>query len=205
MKIFNKFVNNCRKPEGFLGKVMLSSMNKGHAPLSKWGIGHIPERDFKTILDIGCGGGLNLKRFLAEYPKARVTGIDYSVASIEKSIRVNKADLRCKRLKLVKGDVAKMPFKEGRFELITAFETVYFWKGPVESFKEVYRVLDPKGMFIIINEVNEINEKSQKWMDIIDGMNIYNKEKLEEFLKEAGFKKISVAEEGRFLCVIAEK
>ena len=37
MGLFKEFVSQTRKPEGFLGKVMLSGMNSGHAAMADWG------------------------------------------------------------------------------------------------------------------------------------------------------------------------
>ena len=37
MGLFKDFVSQTRKPEGLLGKMMLSGMNSGHAKLADWG------------------------------------------------------------------------------------------------------------------------------------------------------------------------
>ena len=37
-----KYVSQTRKPEGFLGKMMLSGMNNGHARMADWGLSHLP-------------------------------------------------------------------------------------------------------------------------------------------------------------------
>ena len=37
MGLFKKLVSQTRKPAGFLGKVMLSGMNSGHAAMADWG------------------------------------------------------------------------------------------------------------------------------------------------------------------------
>ena len=42
MALLRKFFNQTRKPEGFLGKLMLSGMNSGHAKLADWGFEHLP-------------------------------------------------------------------------------------------------------------------------------------------------------------------
>ena len=42
MGLFKDYVNQTRKPEGFLGKLMLSGMNYGHAKLTDWGFTHLP-------------------------------------------------------------------------------------------------------------------------------------------------------------------
>ena len=42
MGLIKKYVNQTRKPEGMLGKLMLRSMNPGHARLADWGMAHLP-------------------------------------------------------------------------------------------------------------------------------------------------------------------
>ena len=78
------FQNTC-KPKGFAGKVMVNMMNAGHAALAEWGLTHIEIQDDDFCLDIGCGGGANLKRLLKKSPNGRITGIDYSEVSVQKS------------------------------------------------------------------------------------------------------------------------
>ena len=43
MGLFKSFVSQTRKPEGLLGKMMLSGMNSGHAKLADWGFTHLPD------------------------------------------------------------------------------------------------------------------------------------------------------------------
>lgn len=71
------FQNTC-KPEGLAGRLMVSMMNAGHAPMAKWGFSHIQVPNDAACLDIGCGGGANLRRLLEKCPQGHVTGIDYS-------------------------------------------------------------------------------------------------------------------------------
>lgn len=42
MGLFKNYVSQTRKPEGFLGKMMLSGMNSGHAKMADWGLSHLP-------------------------------------------------------------------------------------------------------------------------------------------------------------------
>ena len=42
--------------------------------------------------------------------------------------------------------VAELPFEAEQFEVVTAFETVYFWPELAQNFREVYRVLKPGGL-----------------------------------------------------------
>ena len=59
MALLRKFFNQTRKPEGFLGKMMLSGMNSGHAKLADWGFTHLPPLRPAQIVDLGCGAGRN--------------------------------------------------------------------------------------------------------------------------------------------------
>ena len=91
------------------------------------------------------------------------------------------------------------------FDLATAFETVYFWPGPTESFREVYRTLRPGGVFLIVNEVDGENPRDSRWLSVIDGMKIFNRSQFVTFLTEAGFSKVIVKRDAKrhWLCVLA--
>ena len=41
MGLFKDYVSQTRKPEGFLGKMMLKGMNSGHAKMADWGLEHL--------------------------------------------------------------------------------------------------------------------------------------------------------------------
>ena len=68
MGIMKKFFNQTRKPEGTLGKLMLSSMNSGHAKMADWGLSHLPELSPERIVELGCGAGRNAAELLKKYP-----------------------------------------------------------------------------------------------------------------------------------------
>ena len=154
MGIWKTFFNNTRKPEGLLGRCMVDSMNHAHAALADWGLSRLPETGPSQIAELGCGGGRNIRALLRKYPAATITALDYSEISVEKAKRVNREGLQAGRCQILQGDVSRLPFGDGSFDLATAFETVYFWPGPTDSFREVYRTLRPGGVFLIVNEAD---------------------------------------------------
>ncbi|MFC2431045.1 MAG: class I SAM-dependent methyltransferase [Candidatus Saccharimonas sp.] len=190
MGILKKVFGNTKKPEGFWGKLMVDGMNRGHAPLADWGMSFFGDIRPKAILDCGCGGGRNVAELLKRYPQAEVTGLDYSEVSVKKSQEVNAEAVAQGRCRIVQGDVSALPFADGAFDLVTAFETIYFWPGPERSFSEVFRVLKKGGTFAIVNEADGKNKADEKWTNIIDGMKIYGKEEIECCLYEAGFTRV---------------
>ena len=205
MGILKVFFNNTRKPEGLLGRCMVGSMNHAHAASADWGLSYLPETGLNEIAELGCGGGRNIRALLRKYPAATVTALDYSKISVEKARSVNRKGLQAGRCRIIQGDVSHLPFGDGTFDLATAFETVYFWPGPAESFREVYRTLRPGGIFLIANESDGENSQDDKWLSVIDGMRIFNQTQLTTFLTEAGFSEVVVKRNTKkhWLCALA--
>lgn len=199
------FQNTC-KPKGFGGKIMVNMMNTGHSSMAEWGFTHIKIQDADISLDIGCGGGANIKRLLQKSPNGKVTGIDYSDVSVKESQKNNKAEIENNRCKILQGNVMELPFTEETFDIATAFETIYFWPDISKAFEQVYRVLKSGGTFMICNEANGENSKDEKWTNMIQGMKIYNSEQIKKSLEEAGFSDIKADKnEKGWLCVVCKK
>ena len=187
MGIMKKFFNQTRKPEGMLGKLMLSSMNSGHAKLADWGFSHLPELRPERIVELGCGAGRNAGELLKKYPQAHVTAIDYSELSVEKAKEYNRESIAAGRCVVQQGDVSNLRLPSKRFDLATAFETVYFWPGIEKCFAQVAKVLKPGACFLICNESDGLDATGKKFEKIIDGMRVYTAEELEAALRKAGF------------------
>ena len=90
--MLKKFLKNCKKPTGKFGKMIVSAMNKGHAPLALWAFEVCPLKDGESVLDVGCGGGGNLVRILERCPKAART------ASIIRRKALHAAEKRPKNM-----------------------------------------------------------------------------------------------------------
>ena len=190
MGFFKNYVSQTRKPEGFLGKMMIKGMNSGHAKMADWGLGHLKTINPSEIVDIGCGGGRNAGELLKKYTSAIVTAIDYSPLSVEQATAYNKGAIRESRCMVQQGDVSALTLDEGRYDLATAFETIYFWPGLDKCFAEVAKVLKPGGCFMIVNESDGLDAASRKFEKIIDGMKTYTVEQIEAALHAAGFSEI---------------
>ena len=194
MGILKKFFAQTRKPEGFLGKLMVGGMNGGgHAKLADWGLSHLDGINPGQIAELGCGGGRNARELLRRYPDAKLTALDYSEISVEKTRAYNKSEISAGRCTVVQGGVDNLPFADGQFDLATAFETVYFWPGLENCFAEVCRVLKPGGCFLICNESDGTDATSLKFEKMIDGMKCYTAEQLITALKSAGFSEVRAA------------
>ena len=172
--------------------MLVSSMNSGHAGVAEWGMGFLNVSMPAAIADLGCGGGRNAAKLMERYPTAKLMALDHSEISVEKTARVNQTAVQSGRCSVLQGDVSDMPFESEAFDLVTAFETVYFWPGPEKSFREVCRVLKKGGTFLIVNESDGENKADEKWMGMIDGMTIHDAKRLTAALKQAGFAEVNV-------------
>lgn len=182
--------DNMRKPKGKLGNIQLKSMNKEHTPVSLWGLKHLNIKSDDVILDIGCGGGININRMSKKAKK--VYGVDYSIESVKLSREVNLQEIYDGKVEVLKGNVADLPFEDDTFDIVTAFETVYFWPDIEKSFGEVKRVLKPGGIFLIGMESNGNDNMVMKISEKLIDMTVYNDEELTGFLKNNEYSKITV-------------
>jgi ubiquinone/menaquinone biosynthesis C-methylase UbiE len=200
--MIKRFLENCRKPRGLVGRLVAKGMNIGHTTISKWGLSYLsPEKDAR-VLDIGCGGGANIGRLLEMCPDGRVSGIDYSEESVAISRGKNASALE--RCDIRQGSVSALPYDDDTFDAVIAFETIYFWPNPETDFREVCRVLRPGGVFLICNEACDPSDDT--WTSKIDGMRVYSKEDLNRLLSENGFDITSVnIHASGWLCLTAQK
>ena len=207
MGLINKYINQTRKPEGILGTMMIKGMNIGHAKLADWGLAHMKSARPADVIDLGCGGGRNVRALMEKYPYAHVTGLDYSPLSVEQAEKYNRKALSQGRCAFTEGDVSSLDLEPESFDLATAFETVYFWPGLEKCFGEVCKILRPGGWFMIVNESDGTDETSLKYEEKIDGMKCHTAETLEEALRAAGFSKVRCDhhEEKPWIVVVAKK
>ena len=190
MGIIKNFVNQTRKPEGRLGKLMLSSMNTGHAKLADWGFTHLPEISPEKAVELGCGAGRNAGELLKKYTQVHVTAVDYSALSVEKTKEYNKKMIDAGRCEVLQDDVSELKLPDEAFDLATAFETIYFWPGLEKCFAQVVRILKPGGVFLICNESDGKDPTGTKYEGFIEGMKCYTPEQIEAALKAAGFSEV---------------
>lgn len=195
------FAGNYSHPRGLIGRYMLKRMDKEHEPLALWGFEEIGIPQKSKILDIGCGGGFNIKRMLEMSPESRIYGLDISKESVKLAKSVNKKELG-RHVKILQGSVEKMPFKEGILDLVTAFETVIFWPDPEENFREVRRILRSGGRFAVVINYGGPDDH---WEDVVPGMTRYTAEQISSFMKRAGFAGIEIYKKHTWFCVTGKK
>jgi len=141
-----------RKPSGWLGKRVVRAMSLGHARMTDWGLQQVTVLRDAEALDIGCGGGWTVHKLAALAPQGKVTGLDYSEASVAVSCETNAEEIKAGRVQIQFGSVAALPFPDCTFDIVTAVETHYYWPDLPANMREVHRVIRPGGLFALIAE-----------------------------------------------------
>jgi phosphatidylethanolamine/phosphatidyl-N-methylethanolamine N-methyltransferase len=110
-------------------------------------VAHMPLRPGLRVLEVGVGTGLNTLL----YPRSmRVTGIDLSVAMLEKA-RERVADERLHHVRLFEMDAARMTFADESFDTVYAPYLLSVVADPIAVVREMHRVCRRGGTIVILN------------------------------------------------------
>lgn len=180
--------SNPGKPDGKGGRAMLARMNTGaHEQLANWGLDFLRIPEGAHMLDVGCGGGANLLRLLERCPTGRVWGVDHSHTSVEASSAHCADEIAKGVCRVEEGDVLDLRFDDASFDVVSAFETVYFWPSIEKAFAEVLRTLVPGGSFLVCNDDDGTTESSREFARTLEGMSVYTADEVAELMEAAGF------------------
>lgn len=198
-------ITQCMKPHGGEGVETIKNMNENHQPISEFAFKCVDVGTNDRILDIGCGGGVNIEKFL-KLTDNNVDGIDYSDVSVKESAKRNQKAIGDKRCRIIQADVSKMPIDDEVYDLVSAFETIYFWPDIENTFKEVLRIIKPGGQFMIAQGTDGNHPDDEKWLNSVEGMTVYTASELEKYLLNAGFGSVeSFKKENDYILVVIAK
>ena len=120
-------ITQCMRPHGEEGFETISNMNENHREISEFAFSIVNVGENDKVLDVGCGGGVNIEKFL-KLTANNVDGLDYSEVSVEASTRQNRKAVDEGRCRIIQGDVSDMAIEDETYDLVSAFETIYFWQ-----------------------------------------------------------------------------
>ncbi|MBR3503085.1 MAG: class I SAM-dependent methyltransferase [Clostridia bacterium] len=105
----------------------------------------VPE-DAKTLLDLGCGTGLELDFIFPRFPDLAVTGVDLTRAMLDE-LRRKHPD---KVLNLICGSYFDVDFGEAAFDAAVSFQTMHHFTAEKKRglYERVRRALKPGGVYV---------------------------------------------------------
>jgi ubiquinone/menaquinone biosynthesis C-methylase UbiE len=192
-------VNQCQKPRGWLGRLIVWNMNSRHSKLTDWGLSHVSIKQRDTILDVGCGGGKTVGKLAAVAREGKVYGLDYSDVSVAMARKLNARSIREGRVEICEGAVSELPFNADMFDLVTAVETHFWWPDLPLGIREIRRVLKLGGGLVIIAEIYKgaatRTAKLAEHYSSRTGMKLLTLDEHRELLANAGYSDVQIVTE----------
>ena len=107
----------------------------------------LPMYDGATVLDLGCGTGLELEEYFRLNPTAEITGVDLSGGML----KVLSEKFSDKNLTLIEGSYFDVPFGENKFDSAVSVESLHHFtkEQKLPLYKKLYKSLKADGYFIL--------------------------------------------------------
>jgi ubiquinone/menaquinone biosynthesis C-methylase UbiE len=109
---------------------------------------YIKDEHSTAILELACGTGFNLAYLAQREPGVSFTGIDLTPRFVRRAQRVVRGHSNAK---VSMGDFQKLGFSPATFDLVFVIESLCHATDMDLALREVWRVLRPGGIFIVID------------------------------------------------------
>ena len=177
-------------PRGLVGRVVGWMMNRGNRNMNAFTVTALALAPSDHVLDIGFGGGLNLRPLAASVPSGRVIGVEPSETMLA-AARSGFADLvEGGRLRLEAGTVEHLPLEDASVDAVCSANTIYFWKDPEAGAREIRRVLRSDGRVAITFLSGERMEANGFPRDVF---RFWSPDEVVELFAKAGFADVRIA------------
>jgi len=158
-------------------------MEDRHWHTAKQALARMPVEDGDTVLDLGTGSGYATRAL-----RARGVGRAYGLDGAPEMVRNARSYTDDSAIGFVVGDFGALPFATDGVDHAFSMEAFYYADDPVETLRELRRVLRPGGTFYCAVDYFRENTYSHDWQDDIEvDMTLWSKREYREAFREAGF------------------
>ena len=98
-----------------------------------------------VIIDLGAGPGLLSLELHKKIPDAKIIGVD----PLQKMLQLAKSNACFDSFEAKLGSSENIPVNNDSADIVVSRFSLPYWKDPNSSFKEIYRVLKPRGKIIL--------------------------------------------------------
>ncbi|EIP9549301.1 class I SAM-dependent methyltransferase [Listeria monocytogenes] len=194
--LINYLSEQAANPRGIIGEITTKIWSSYFEDLSKWTISNTEMGDATNILDIGYGGGSNVKNLVELNKNVTIYGVDISKESYKTATNLNKKAINNGKVKLSIQDVALMNYPADFFDIVYAIQTHMYWDNPRKGFEEIYRVMSNEAVFILSSEKDKIEYHMDEYKTTAS---------LTAILKEIGFREVVEKEKGNWVLYTVRK
>ena len=177
-------------PRGFAGRLTLIGMNIGHKSIYSKVAKVLELRPEDDLLEVGCGNGYFLKKYASHVHS--VAGLDLSELSVKMAKEKHRDRIRAETAEFVQGEASQLPWEDGKFSVVITMGSFIAFPKPLESLKEMRRVLRPGGRVLVSIEWNAEDGLDHTREVKGYGMWLWTEDDVRAVMKEAGFSDISI-------------
>lgn len=176
------------------------------------------EGEIQSLLDIGCGTGLELEAIYQRFSKVKVTGIDLS----EDMLKKLQAKYKGREIELILSDYFEYPFGTEQYDAALSFETLHHFKFEKKQkiYDKLYQAIKQDGYYIECDYIACSDEEEMLCLEQYEYKRRVNKipdnvfvhvdipltlEHQIELMENAGFKNIKVLYENCGTMIIKAK
>jgi ubiquinone/menaquinone biosynthesis C-methylase UbiE len=127
---------------------MLDAYHRSRAAELRAIIATLPLRPDSRVLDVACGDGC-YSHWLAERA-GQVIGMDLCAAYLDLAVRPGTAAEYAHRISFGRADAARLPFKDGSFDLVWCAQSFFTLPDPLVILREMVRVTQPAGHIVVL-------------------------------------------------------
>ena len=189
--------NESAPPIGFWDRIIARLIAIAHRSVYKSvadALNLQPEDDY---LEIGCGPGFFIKSYASHVRS--VAGLDHSEDMISLATHYNHKRVEDGTAEFRRGDASQLPWEDEKFSAAAVIMSFPFWTKPLESLKEIHRVLRPGGRLVV-----NLGWNADDWIGHIPhvekyGIRLYTGKEMQAMFQEAGFPESSITYSGGFM------
>jgi len=111
---------------------------------------------------------------------------------VELAARYNSERVEAGTAEFRQGEASELPWEDEKFSAAAAIATFMFWPKPLESLKEIHRVLGPGGRLVISLGWNADDGMDHAKYVKKYGIRLYTGKEMQAMLQEAGFSESSI-------------
>ncbi len=104
----------------------------------------------ESILDVATGTGDLAIKFARKSKATKIIGLDISEGMLSVAKKKISDTILSEKVEFIKGDSEALPFSTNSYDAITVSFGIRNFENLEKGLSEIYRVLKPKGLFIIL-------------------------------------------------------
>jgi ubiquinone/menaquinone biosynthesis C-methylase UbiE len=196
MNAQGKRVSQPGLPKGFVGWLVAWMMPLAHNAIYKRVARTLSLQPEDNLIEVACGSGRFLKVYASHVHS--VAGIDLSDVQVKMAKRRLRDRIAAGTAEIIQGDASQLPWDDDSYSVATTMGSIIGFPKPLESLKEIYRVLRPGGRAVVSIEYNAEDGKDHSKEIEKYGMWVWTEDEVQALMKEAGFAEVFITYDSGF-------